>query len=72
MTENEKQAIESAIAKMLYNEDTAYKIKRMIGYIQLHNGNCLKGNQLAKYENFLNKDFWLFYEQSLNEMNKKK
>lgn len=72
MTDIEKLAIESAIAKMLYDESTSYKIKKMIGYIQLHNGNALKGNQLAKYEHFINKDFWLFYDQSLNEMNKKK
>lgn len=72
MTDIERLAIESAIAKMLYNEDTAYKIKRMIGYIQLHNGNSLKGNQLAKYDNFINKDFWTFYEESLNELSKKK
>lgn len=72
MTENEKLAIEIALSKLLYNEDTSYKIKRMIGYIQLHNGNCLKGNQLAKYENFINKDFWSFYEDSLNELSKRK
>lgn len=72
MSENEKLAIEIALSKLLYNEDTSYKIKRMIGYIQLHNGNCLKGNQLAKYENFINKDFWSFYEDSLNELSKRK
>lgn len=72
MTDIEKQAVESALAKMLYDENASYKIKKMIGYIQLHNGNALKGNQLAKYDKFINEDFWLFYEQSLNEMNKKK
>lgn len=71
MTENERLAVESAIAKLLYNEESAYKIKRMIGYIQLKNGNCLKGNQLAKYEHFINDDLWRFYEESLNEMKKK-
>ena len=70
MTDIEKLAIESAIAKMLYDESTSYKIKKMIGYIQLHNGNALKGNQLAKYEHFINEDLWRFYEESLNEMNK--
>lgn len=72
MTDIEKLAIESAIAKMMYDENTSYKIKKMIGYIQLHNGNALKGNQLAKYDNFINKDFWSFYEESLNELIKKK
>lgn len=72
MTENEKFAIESAISKMLYDEKSSFKIKKMISYIQLRNGNALKGNQLSKYDNFINKDFWLFYEESLNEISKKK
>lgn len=72
MTDIERLAIESAIAKMLYDENSSYKIKKMIGYIQLHNGNALKGNQLAKYDKFINEDFWSFYNQSLNELSKKK
>lgn len=72
MTENEKFAVECAIEKLLYDENANMKLKKMIGYIRLSNGNALKGNQLAKYSYFINKDFWNFYEESLNDMNKKK
>lgn len=70
MTDIEKQAIEIAISKMLYDENCSLKLKKMIGYITLSNNKSLHGNQLAKYENFINTDFWRFYTDALNEMKK--